>query len=116
MERKIQRGDLFYADLKIGVGSEQSGKRPILIIQNDVGNKYSGTVIVAAITSKTEGKQNMPTHCRLQAQYGLARVSYILLEQIQTIDKARLNEYIGKLSKKAIRRANRALAVSVGLE
>jgi mRNA interferase MazF len=115
MERGIRRGDLFFADLTFGVGSEQGGCRPVLIIQNDTGNKNSETVIVAAITSKTERKYIMPTHCRIQAQYGLVRVSYILLEQIQTIDKARLKERIGSLNDKAMRKVNKALAVSVGL-
>jgi len=116
MERTIRRGDLFYADLTAGVGSEQSGLRPVLIVQNNIGNKYSGTVIVAAITSKTKHKRVISTHVRIQAQNGLARVSYILLEQIQTIDKARLKEYIGKLDDRAIRKVNKALAVSVELK
>jgi mRNA interferase MazF len=116
MDRIIRRGAIYYADLTHGVGSEQSGKRPVLIIQNDIGNKHSGTIIVAAITSKTERKYIMPTHCRIQAQHGLSRISYILLEQLQTIDKARLQEYIGTLNDKAMRKVNRALAVSVGLK
>jgi len=116
MDRIIKRGNLFYAVLADGVGSEQSGRRPVLIIQNDIGNKHSDTVIVAVITSKTERKFIMPTHCRIQAQHGLARISYILLEQIQTIDKARLDEYIGTLNAKAIRSVNKALAISVGLK
>ena len=115
MERTIKRGDMYYTALILGAGSEQRGCRPVLIIQNDIGNKHSDTVIVAAITSKTERKYVMPTHCRIQAQHGLARVSYILLEQIQTIDKSRLKEYIGTLNVKAMRKVNKALAVSVGL-
>jgi len=115
MTTKTKRGAIFYADLIQGSGSEQSGRRPVLIIQNDIGNKNSDTVIVAAITSKTERKYIMPTHCRIQAQHGLTRVSYILLEQIHTIDKSRLQEYVGALNAKAIRKVNRALAVSVGL-
>jgi len=115
MEKEIRRGDMFYADLMHGEGSEQSGCRPVLIVQNDVGNKHSDTVIVAAITSKTQRKYIMPTHCRIQAQYGLARISYILLEQIQTIDKGRLKERIGRLGDKTMRKVNKALAVSVGL-
>jgi len=115
MERKIKRGDLYYADLGQGIGSEQCGLRPTVIIQNNIGNKHSNTVIIAAITSKLVRKQFIPTHCRVQAQHGLSRVSYILLEQIQTIDKTRLGEYIGKLDNKALRRVDRALAVSVGL-
>ena len=116
MDRKIKRGDIYYADLSYGVGSEQSGTRPVLVIQNNTGNNHSGTIIVAAITSKLERKYIIPTHCRIQAQYGLARVSYILLEQIQTIDKSRLKEYIGTLDDKAIRKVNKALSVSVGLK
>lgn len=115
MSRKIKRGDMYYADLTHGIGSEQNGIRPVLIIQNDIGNKHSNTVIVAAITSKTERKYIMPTHCRIQAQHGLPRISYILLEQIQTIDKARLQEYIGTLNGKLMRKVNKALHVSVGL-
>jgi mRNA-degrading endonuclease toxin of MazEF toxin-antitoxin module len=115
MDRKIKRGELYRANLTPGVGSEQSGSRPVLIIQNDTGNSNSGTVIVAAVTSKTERMYIMPTHVRLQAQHGLARVSYILLEQLHTIDKARLTEFIGTLSSKAIRKVDKALAVSIGL-
>jgi mRNA interferase MazF len=116
MNRKIKRGDMYYADITQGVGSEQNGNRPVLIIQNDIGNKHSNTVIIAAITSKTERKYIMPTHCRIQAMYGLPRVSYILLEQIQTIDKSRLKEYIGTLNDKLLRKVNRALHISVGLQ
>ena len=117
MERAIRRGDMFNANLTFGgIGSEQSGYRPVLVIQNETGNRQSDTVIVAAITSKTERKYIMPTHCRVQAQHGLARISYILLEQIQTIDKARLKEYIGKLNDKTMRKVNEGLAVSVGLK
>ena len=115
MEREIKRGDVYLADLEHGAGSEQSGCRPVLIIQNDTGNKASGTVIAAAITSKTERKYVMPTHCRIQAQHGLARISYILLEQIHTIDKARLKTRLGALGDKAMRKVNKALAISVGL-
>ena len=115
MDRKIKRGDIYYAVLTRGAGSEQAGVRPVLIIQNNTGNKHSDTVIVAAITSKLERKYIIPTHCRIQAQHGLARVSYILLEQIRTIDKSRLKDYIGALNSKAIRRVDRALSISVGL-
>jgi len=116
MDREIKRGSIYYADLINGVGSEQSGNRPVLVIQNNIGNKNSDTVIVAIITSKTERKYVIPTHCRIQAQHGLERISYILLEQIQTIDKARLRMYVGTLSDKTMRKVNRALAVSVGLK
>jgi mRNA interferase MazF len=115
MDRKIKRGDMFFADLAHGVGSEQSGYRPVLIIQNDVGNKHSQTVIIAIITSKTASKAKMPTHCPIIAQQGLVRDSLVLLEQIRTIDKERLSEYIGTLDAETMRRINRALAVSVGL-
>ena len=115
MEGKIKRGHIFYAVLNAGVGSEQSGYRPVLIIQNDDGNKESGTVIIAAITSKTERMYVMPTHCRIQAQYGLSRVSYIMLEQLHTIDKSRLKKHIGVLGDKVMRRVNKALKISVGL-
>ena len=115
MLKEIRRGDIFSAELANGIGSEQSGKRPVLVISNDIGNKNSGTVIIAAITSKTERKHIMPTHCRIQAQCGLVRVSYILLEQIQTVDKSRLNERLGKLDAEVMRKVNKALAVSVGL-
>ena len=89
MERKILRGDMFYADLTQGVGSEQYGYRPILIIQNKVGNKHSNTVIAAIITSRVKSKTKMPTHYLIKAQQGLGRDSLVLLEQIQTLDKSR---------------------------
>ena len=114
MERKIRRGDIFSADLTHGVGSEQSGNRPVLIIQNDTGNKHSNTVIAAVITSQM-GKTKLPTHCPIKAQQGLGFNSLVLLEQIRTIDKARLKEYIGTLDGDSISRVDRALAISVGL-
>ena len=116
MERKIRRGDMFYADLMLGVGSEQSGNRPVLIIQNDTGNKHSNTVIAAIITSRTASKAKMPTHCPIKKQQGLGRDSLVLLEQLRTIDKARLKEYIGTLDDDAMSKVDRALAVSVGLD
>jgi mRNA interferase MazF len=106
---------MFYADLTNGVGSEQSGYRPVIVIQNDIGNKHSNTIIAAIITSRTAHKPKMPTHCHIIAQQGLGRDSLALLEQIRTIDKERLKEYIGKLDDEAMRRIDRALAVSVGL-
>lgn len=115
MERKIKRGDMYYSDLTAHVGSEQFGFRPLLIISNDTGNKHSRTVIVAMITSKIKSKANMPTHCKIKAQQGLGRDSLVLLEQIRTVDKERLHEYIGALDDEAMRRIDRALAVSVGL-
>lgn len=117
----IRRGDIFYADLSPVVGSEQGGLRPVLIVQNDVGNKYSPTVIAAAITSRT-GKNRLPTHidvCRGdtgdEETFGLARDSVILLEQIRTIDKKRLREKMGHLDESIMKRVNDAILVSVGL-
>jgi mRNA interferase MazF len=115
MNRKIRRGDMFYADLTPGIGSEQSGCRPVLIIQNDSGNKHSNTVIAAIITSRISTKTKLPTHAPIKAQQGLGHDSLVLMEQIRTIDKIRLKEYIGTLDCDAIRRVDRALAVSVGL-
>jgi Growth inhibitor len=116
MERRIRRGDVFYAELTPNVGSEQSGYRPVVIIQNDTGNKHSQTVIAAIITSRVESKAKMPTHCRIKAQQGLARDSLVMLEQLRTIDKARLKDYAGTLDKEAMRQIDRALAISVGLK
>ena len=111
----VKRGDIYYADLSPVVGSEQGGVRPVLIVQNDVGNKHSPTVIAAAITSQT-GKAKLPTHIELQAQsVGLTRDSVILLEQIRTIDKSRLKERMGKLDKKTMNMVDNAIAVSFGL-
>lgn len=111
----IKRGDIFYADLSPVIGSEQGGVRPVLIVQNDVGNKYSPTVIAAAITSQIN-KAKLPTHIEINAQeYGLAKDSVILLEQIRTIDKKRLKEKIGHLDDELMDRVNEALSVSFGL-
>ena len=111
----IKRGDIYYADLSPVVGSEQGGMRPVLIVQNDVGNKYSPTVIAAAITSQT-GKARLPTHIELNAQsVGLSRDSVILLEQIRTIDKSRLRERMGKLDDTTMTKVDNAIAVSFGL-
>ncbi len=115
MNRKIRRGDMFYADLTPGVGSEQSGYRPVLIIQNDTGNRHSNTVIAAIITSRISTKTKLPTHAPIKAQQGLGHDSLVLLEQIRTIDKMRLKEYIGTLDGEAINRVDKALAVSMGL-
>ncbi len=114
MNKFILRGDLYYADLNPVVGSEQGGIRPVLVIQNDVGNKHSPTTIVAAITSKS-GKAMLPTHCLLPTGSGLDRDSVILLEQIRTIDKKRLKDCIGALRQEDMQEIDRALAVSVGL-
>ena len=111
----IKRGDIFYADLSPVVGSEQGGLRPVLIIQNDVGNRYSPTVIAAAITSRM-GKTRLPTHIDIYAEKaGLARDSVILLEQIRTIDKSRLRERMGKLDDTTMTKVDNAIAVSFGL-
>ena len=115
MNRTYLRGDMYYADLGRGIGSEQEGYRPVLILQNNTGNKYSPTVIVAAISSKVDAKAKLPTHYLLQAENGLELPSLVLLEQLRTIDKKRLGAYIGHLEEKHIRKINHALAVSVGL-
>lgn len=110
----IRRGELYYADLSPVVGSEQGGVRPVLVVQNDVGNKYSPTVIAAAVTSRIN-KARLPTHIELCAkQFGLAKDSVILLEQIRTIDKRRLKERIGMLPEGTMSRVNEALLVSLG--
>ena len=110
-----KRGDIYYADLSPVVGSEQGGMRPVLIVQNDTGNKHSPTVIAAAITSQT-GKARLPTQIELNAQsVGLSRDSVILLEQIRTIDKSRLRERMGKLDENTMTKVDNAIAVSFGL-
>ena len=113
----IKRGDMFYADLSPVVGSEQGGIRPVVIIQNDLGNKYSPTVIAAAITSQL-GKTKLPTHIPIGSQnLGLKTDSVILAEQVRTIDKSRLKEKIGHIEdKKIMTQINNALGVSIGLE
>ena len=112
----VKRGDIFYADLSPVVGSEQGGVRPVLIVQNDVGNRHSPTVIAAAITSQIN-KARLPTHIELTASsFGLTKDSVILLEQIRTIDKRRLLEKMGKLDEGGMNRVDSALAVSFGLE
>ena len=111
----IRRGDIYYADLSPVVGSEQGGLRPVLIIQNDVGNRYSPTVIAAAITSRL-GKTKLPTHIDIYAdKVGLAKNSVILLEQIRTLDKRRLKEKMGHLDEDMMSEVNNAIAVSFGL-
>ena len=111
----VKRGDIFYADLSPVIGSEQGGVRPVLIVQNDIGNKYSPTVIAAAITSQIN-KAKMPTHIEIDAKgYGLTKDSVILLEQIRTIDKKRLKEKIGKADDELMKKVNDALIVSFGL-
>ena len=109
----VKRGDIYYADLSPVVGSEQGGLRPVLIVQNDIGNKYSPTVIAAAITSRL-GKAKLPTHIELPSAYGLAKDSVILLEQIRTLDKRRLKERIGELPPATMQRVNEAILISLG--
>ncbi|MDE6442174.1 MAG: type II toxin-antitoxin system PemK/MazF family toxin [Clostridia bacterium] len=110
----IKRGELYYADLSPVVGSEQGGVRPVLVVQNDVGNKYSPTVIAAAVTSKIN-KAKLPTHIELPSNsYGLAKDSVILLEQIRTLDKRRLKERIGELNESTMTRVDKAILISLG--
>ena len=111
----IKRGDIYYADLSPVVGSEQGGLRPVLIVQNDVGNKYSPTVIAAAITSRM-GKARLPTHIDIPGTgAGLTKDSVILLEQVRTIDKKRLKEKMGHLDESTMSHVNNAIQVSFGL-
>lgn len=113
---QIKKGDVYYADLTPVIGCEQGGVRPVVIIQNNIGNRYSPTVIVAAITSRT-GKHQLPTHIKLESGFeGLHRDSMILLEQVRTIDRSRLREYIGRLGEMTMQSVNQAIAVSFGLE
>jgi len=111
----IKRGDVFFADLSPVRGSEQGGQRPVLIVQNDIGNKYSPTVIVAAITAKI-AKAKLPTHVEVEAStVGLIKDSVVLLEQVRTIDKTRLIQKLGHLDSKIMIRVDRALIISLGL-
>ena len=111
----VRRGDIYYADLSPVIGSEQGGVRPVLIVQNDVGNKYSPTVIAAAITSRL-GKTNLPTHIEIDArECGLSKDSVVLLEQVRTIDKQRLREKMGALDNSDMTKVNQALNISFGL-
>ena len=115
MDTTVKRGDIFYADLSPVVGSEQGGTRPVLIVQNDTGNKHSPTVIAAAITSQTN-KAKLPTHIELAGRsVGLTKDSVVLLEQIRTIDKRRLREHMGRLDESMMNRVDDAIAVSFGL-
>ena len=115
MDTNVKRGDIFYADLSPVVGSEQGGTRPVLIVQNDTGNKHSPTVIAAAITSQT-GKARLPTHISLTgSNYGLSKDSIVLLEQVRTIDKRRLREHMGRLDETLMNQVDDAIAVSFGL-
>ena len=114
MRKASRRGDLFYADLNPVVGSEQGGIRPVLVIQNDVGNHFSPTVVAAAITSR-KAKNSLPTHILLENVPGLAPTSLLLLEQLRTIDRKRLRGYIGRISKEKMLEVDAALAISIGI-
>lgn len=112
----IRRGDIFYADLRPVIGSEQGGVRPVLIIQNDIGNKHSPTIIIAAITSQMN-KAKLPTHIELSAKkYGLVKDSVILLEQVRTIDKSRLKEKVCHLDENVLKSIDKALLISLALD
>ena len=115
VDTTVRRGDIYYADLSPVVGSEQGGVRPVLIVQNDTGNRHSPTVIAAAITSQT-GKARLPTHISLSGHdVGLSRDSIVLLEQIRTIDKRRLREHMGHADESVMNQVDSAIAVSFGL-
>ena len=115
MDTTVKRGEIYYADLSPVVGSEQGGVRPVLIVQNDTGNRHSPTVIAAAITSQM-GKAKLPTHIELQAmRYGLPKESVILLEQVRTLDKKRLREKMGHVEENVMEKVDLAIAVSFGL-
>lgn len=112
---EVNRGDIYYADLSPVVGSEQGGVRPVLVVQNDVGNKYSPTVIIAAITSQLS-KAKLPTHIELNKdKYNLAKDSVVLLEQIRTLDKRRLKEKIGVLDNITMQKVDVAIMISLGI-
>ena len=115
MERTIKRGDIYYAELNPVIGSEQGGTRPVLIISNDTGNRYSPTVIIAAITGKTQTKAKLPTHTEVKEVEGLDRDSIILLEQIRTIDKKRLKNHMGTMPDNIMARVDKALAISLAM-
>ena len=116
MKLMVKRGDIFYADLSPVVGSEQGGIRPVLVVQNDVGNRYSPTIIVAAITSQIN-KAKLPTHLELPGdEYGLSKNSVILAEQVRTIDKRRLKEKIGHLDDALMTKIDNALKISFGID
>ena len=114
-DKQILRGDIYYADLRPSVGSEQDGIRPVLIIQNDIGNHYSPTVIAAAITSRRT-KAKLPTHVCVGKVPGMYPGSLILLEQIRTLDKRRLLKLVGRIPEQTMRKVDRALQISIGIE
>lgn len=111
---EVSRGDIYYADLSPVVGSEQGGVRPVLIVQNDVGNRYSPTVIIAAITSQLD-KAKLPTHIEIKKEYGLEKDSVILLEQIRTLDKRRLKEKVCTIDNETMQKVDIAIMISLGI-
>ena len=115
MERVIKRGGIFYAELNPVIGSEQGGTRPVLVISNNTGNRHSPTVIVAAITSRVHTKAKLPTHTEVRDFEGLDKDSVVLLEQIRTIDKQRLKQYMGLMPDNIMARVDKALAISISL-
>ncbi len=115
MLKTYLRGEIYYADLGYGIGSEQRGYRPVIIVQNNIGNRYSPTVIIAPISSKLGVKVKLPTHYFLSSINGLQMPSVVLMEQLRTLDKGRLEGYVGRLNTKELARFDKALAVSVGL-
>ena len=114
--RRFSRGDLYFANLNPVVGSEQGGCRPVLILQNNIGNWFSSTVIVASVSSRPDKKRRLPTHCYIQTGEGLKQPSVVLLEQLRTLDKCRLQRFIGSLDDECMKEVDQALAVSVGLQ
>ena len=115
MDRTIKRGDIFYAELNPVIGSEQGGTRPVLIISNDIGNSHSPTVIIAAITGRTQTKAKLPTHTEVKDVEGLGRDSIILLEQIRTIDKQRLKNHMGTMPNNIMARVDKGLGISLAM-
>ena len=116
MEKTIRRGDIYYAELNPVVGSEQGGTRPVLIISNNMGNRHSPTVIIAAITSRVQTKSKLPTHTAVNDFEGLDKDSVVLLEQIRTVDKKRLKQYMGMMTAETMARVDKALAISISLK
>ena len=116
MFEKFHRGDIYSADLSPGIGSEQSGSRPVLILQNNVGNCFCPTIIIAAITSVSKKSRKFPTHYHLNDRCGLVKPSVVMLEQIRTIDKSRLKNYIGHLNKDDMENINKTLLCSLGIK
>ena len=110
----VHRGDVFYADMGVNVGSEQNGMRPVLVLQNDVGNEHSPTIIVAVLTSKVK-KMYMPTHVYIGARFGLTEESVVLTEQLSTIDRRRLRGYVGSVDRPTMKKVEQAIQISLGL-